>query len=391
MSAAPSAAPGGGGSPAYAALAGDDAATALVVDERAAAGVGRDYAVGSAEHRQGGGATPDDAPRESEERPSADGVVEETITLLGDKPDAERPGPPRSDELLPTAAQQNAEDKDDGAPHTDGGRLEVAGVTEAKVEAMEQRLLDISAAHDAKLTALQTQVTSAVDKLEQLVRSDEERRRTQPSRCTRCLFWLQSYRVRGFRLPVLIGLLSSLVLPEMDAVSDVLVTIEFYEGGDMGWFEASLTILLVSGTFATGLLAFLVGDDDVLCCKRVKRRTCGWLFVGLLAAPFGMSGLAPVVVAALTLYQGKEAGRDLKDGLIMKWFKALEVIFEALPQSILQAYVAVAYGRLNPSDPEHFSRLLCFSISISLLGAGTSGFNFEASLRNQRQQIVRTG
>eukprot|EP01046_Picozoa_sp_COSAG06_P041744 COSAG06_NODE_5220_length_3629_cov_17.340129_5_plen_125_part_00 len=63
-----------------------------------------------------------------------------------------------------------------GAMHRDidGARLDKS-VTEAKVEAMGQRLLDISAAHDDKVTALQTQV----DKLEQLVRGDEERRRTQ--------------------------------------------------------------------------------------------------------------------------------------------------------------------------------------------------------------------
>ena len=54
----------------------------------------------------------------------------------------------------------------------------------------------------------------------------------------------------------------------------------------------------------------------------------------------------------------------------------IEVVFEALPQSILQAYVAIAYGRLNPSDPEHFSRLLCFSICVSLLGAGATCFGF---------------
>ena len=61
-----------------------------------------------------------------------------------------------------------------GDMHIDGARLDKS-VTEAKVEAMGQRLLDISAAHDDKVTALQTQV----DTLEQLVRSDDERRRTQ--------------------------------------------------------------------------------------------------------------------------------------------------------------------------------------------------------------------
>ena len=76
-----------------------------------------------------------------------------------------------------------------------------------------------------------------------------------PSCCKRCSYRLLNRRVRGLRLPAFLGLLGSLVLPEMDAVSDWLVTLEFYEGGDMGWFEASLTVLLVSGGLATVLLA----------------------------------------------------------------------------------------------------------------------------------------
>jgi hypothetical protein len=164
---------------------------------------------------------------------------------------------------------------------------------------------------------------------------------------------------------------------------------------------ASLTILLVSGTFATLLLWLLIVEGTYRqrgliasrdCGSKIKDRKCGLLFAGLLAAPFGMSGLAPVVTATLMLYQGRLFCQPLlTNGAIMKLFKALEVVFEALPQSILQAYVVVAYGRLNPSDSEHFSRLLCFSISISLLGAGTSGFNFEGAFRNQGRQVVRTG
>eukprot|EP01043_Picozoa_sp_COSAG02_P087235 COSAG02_NODE_24546_length_684_cov_566.044444_1_plen_227_part_11 len=75
----------------------------------------------------------------------------------------------------------------------------------------------------------------------------------------------------------------------------------------------------------------------------------------------------------------------------MKAFKALELVFEALPQSILQAYVAIAYGRLDPSDPEHFSRLLCFSICVSLLGAGATCFSFEGAARNRTRVVVGAG
>ena len=58
---------------------------------------------------------------------------------------------------------------------------------------------------------------------------------------------------------------------------------------------------------------------------------------------------------------------------------AAELAFEALPQSTLQGYVAISYGKLNPSDPEHFSPLLAGSISISLLGAGATFFGSDGT------------
>jgi hypothetical protein len=127
MSTAPSAASGSGSGPAYSALTSDDngaEAAGPAAGERAAAGVGRDDAVGSAEPVQAGAegrAPPDGVPREIEERPTAGDQVEETDTLLGGEPDAERPGPPRSDELSSTATdEQNApaeEKPDPAAPH----------------------------------------------------------------------------------------------------------------------------------------------------------------------------------------------------------------------------------------------------------------------------------
>eukprot|EP01043_Picozoa_sp_COSAG02_P009960 COSAG02_NODE_343_length_24147_cov_30.662051_23_plen_198_part_01 len=97
-----------------------------------------------------------------------------------------------------------------------------------------------------------------------------------PSCCKRCSYRLLNRRVRGLRLPAFLGLLGSLVLPEMDAVSDWLVTLEFYEGGDMGWFEASLTVLLVSGGLATLALAWMFANAGAECCQNLDGKgTCG--------------------------------------------------------------------------------------------------------------------
>ena len=54
----------------------------------------------------------------------------------------------------------------------------------------------------------------------------------------------------------------------------------------------------------------------------------------------------------------------------MKIFKALELVFEALPRPILQAYVAIAYGRLNLTGALQPAALLLHSVS--LLGAGAT-------------------
>jgi hypothetical protein len=184
--------------------------------------------------------------------------------------------------------------------------------------------------------------------------------------------------------------LASLVLPEMDAASDWLVTYQFYEDGDTHWFHASLTILLVSGCVATLGLAMTFAAQGTRCCKDLSRNSrCGKVALALFAALIAVPGLAPVATAGLMLYMGEDADRALKDGFQMKGLKAAELVLEALPQSILQAYVAVSYGRLNPSDQEHFSSLLCFSISISLLGAGSTNFMAESTCRNQHDSALQ--
>eukprot|EP01043_Picozoa_sp_COSAG02_P079956 COSAG02_NODE_18770_length_920_cov_1.002436_1_plen_276_part_01 len=243
---------------------------------------------------------------------------------------------------------------------------------------------------DQPLPAAQQMVVAAVSRGDDAVAPTVQEAVAHRTSLSQCVAWVRSRRVRGWALPAFLGLLGSLVLPEMDAVSDWLVTIEFYEAGDTGWFEASLTILLASGVLATlALTRMLCEDVDVrpnawtkttrsryCTCLPREPRVLRYFLTFLLVAPVGLSGLAPVAVAAITLYHGGAAAQELKSGFWMKAFKALELAFEALPQSILQAYVAIAYGRLNPSDPERFSRLLCFSISISLLGAGATCFSF---------------
>ena len=54
---------------------------------------------------------------------------------------------------------------------------------------------------------------------------------------------------------------------------------------------------------------------------------------------------------------------------------------EALPQSMLQAYVGISYGKLDPLA-EDFSPLLAVSLFLSLFGAGSTLFAAETAARN---------
>ena len=141
--------------------------------------------------------------------------------------------------------------------------------------------------------------------------------------CARRCFALRECKVRGFRLPEFLGLCGSLVLPTADAWLDWSVTIVWYLRGDVHWAAAGLTINLVSGALS-GLVLGLVFHDGGDLMGKCKAYPLGVLL--------GMLGLAPVAWAALVLYW-RDTLRG-PDGL--KLFKALELVFEALPQSVLQ-------------------------------------------------------
>ena len=119
-------------------------------------------------------------------------------------------------------------------------------------------------------------------------------------------------------------LLGSVALPTSDAWLDWRVTYQFYRDGDVHWFEAGLAINLISGAlFGLPLVAFAL-SGDMQCWKKLP--------LALLSLLIGISGLAPAFAGLFALVSG-----DVKEGTKMILFiKAVELIFEALPQSILQ-------------------------------------------------------
>eukprot|EP01045_Picozoa_sp_COSAG04_P003269 COSAG04_NODE_131_length_24280_cov_40.563418_14_plen_360_part_00 len=135
-------------------------------------------------------------------------------------------------------------------------------------------------------------------------------------------FELREYKVRGFRIPQLLNLLGALALPTADGWLDWALVIKWYLGGDVHWFQIGLTINLLSGSLSAVLLRKLLVQD-------LNWHWFEATFVGFI---IGALGLAPAACAAVMLYKqnAKDATRALRT------FKALELVFEALPQSILQ-------------------------------------------------------
>eukprot|EP01045_Picozoa_sp_COSAG04_P014294 COSAG04_NODE_1061_length_8505_cov_15.541042_2_plen_1164_part_00 len=124
-----------------------------------------------------------------------------------------------------------------------------------------------------------------------------------------------------------------------------------------------------------------------------------WRRVLPLALVLGVPGLAPAAWTVMLLrddHADTERGESLiafaGGTKVLKLFKIVELIVESVPQSVLQTYVGVAYGKFDPSSPK-FSYLLPVSVSVSLLGAGFTVFGLEVEMRNAnaKTQVVSLG
>ncbi len=228
--------------------------------------------------------------------------------------------------------------------------------------------------------------------------------------CADCRAYLQGLRLWKIsgrtRFPAFLALLCSLTLPMINVATDWAVTFSFYINGDMNWFKTSLTIQLLSGSLSGTLLA---GVDLHAKLGKTSRLTplSGISFMSLIAhsgmaggtgmAQFrsyplglvlGLLGLSHLVHVGVCLSGHMSSAHILEK---MKLYKAIDLVFEALPQSLLQAWVGVVMGQLDSSSPS-FSALITTSLCVSILGAGVTCFTLEAIGRNgnamSRNEIV---
>ena len=230
--------------------------------------------------------------------------------------------------------------------------------------------------------------------------------------------------VCGFELTKVLALLASVAMPLLDSSSDWGVTASFYANGDFNWFRAGLVIQLIAGTFAGLFLLGYIADQDPdvnssgclgrcvdWCCTRLQDfcGECIWaccvclptslLAIALIIA-MGVVGLAPVVVAIVSLQHGYRMSQQNEvwsqdtvkgDRRWLKGAKGMELVLEAVPQSLLQTYIGVSYGQINPND-EFFNPVLATSIALSFVGAALTLFGLEMEMRNKLGDVtIRLG
>ena len=190
----------------------------------------------------------------------------------------------------------------------------------------------------------------------------------------------------GMTAVALAMLLKGRALGLLDFWTDVSVTLAWRASGDEGWFNAGWLILLIGGGQSGYLLWIFVAGR--LAGDSKPRRWAKLAAALPLCLALGLVGLAPVVAAVLLLRDSARGDETVgKDGLTatkrgmktLKWLAFIELIFETIPQSILQTYVGVSYGQFTFADP-NFSWLLVVSVFLGVVTGGLGAVGAQALL-----------
>ena len=151
-------------------------------------------------------------------------------------------------------------------------------------------------------------------------------------------------------------MLMKIVMPTYDQLSDWIVAFNFKAAGDVLWYQNALIIQLLSiGVSGIALATWGCGmwgaNSPNLGSKATPLILCG--------------GFAPAVVAYLA-WKNDNAGMLEED---LKYFLALELFVEGLPQSTLQSYVGISYGRFD-FGTSVFDLFLFVTFIVGMLQAG---------------------
>eukprot|EP01043_Picozoa_sp_COSAG02_P008697 COSAG02_NODE_283_length_25709_cov_24.523311_16_plen_1395_part_00 len=191
-------------------------------------------------------------------------------------------------------------------------------------------------------------------------------------RVERTVAGLDGPAVRGFNFREFMQLLMTIVAPTVDAGSDWLVIYSWHLSGDHDWMRAGLTIQLTGGVICG--IAFGWTLSERVNCHRVCVHPCSALLLAIILGPLG---LVPVGMAVVLL-----VSRDKDLLIVLKVFTVLELMLETIPQSMMQVYVGVAYGQLDPHS-QNFSYVLAGSVVWAFIVAGNTLFGVELLERSR--------
>eukprot|EP01045_Picozoa_sp_COSAG04_P004566 COSAG04_NODE_201_length_20457_cov_316.186462_4_plen_430_part_00 len=160
-------------------------------------------------------------------------------------------------------------------------------------------------------------------------------------RCQACTFAVIEYKVCGFRLRKFFPLCGAVMLSTTDAWLDWALVRKWFLSGDVNWFHIGLSINLVSGLISAAILAKnfqskAKPEPQPEPESEPEHRRFRELYnvaMALICCLLGVAGLAPMAFGFFILYSEDESGNGTQ---LLKYLKIAELIFEALPQSILQ-------------------------------------------------------
>ena len=211
-----------------------------------------------------------------------------------------------------------------------------------------------------------------------------------------CLRRTVEKEFRGARVPELMAIFAAFFVPVGDVSSDWAVVVGFqndcaifrqtYPGCVEEPYTNCTFVSKLGGTVESpctwalgGWLTMALGGitSAAFLFLAMSQKGGKYMAAAPFCAGFALFGLAPVFHAAmaLMLQDPKSVGRN------MKIAKGIELIFEAIPQSSLQAYVMVIDDRLNWENDVKWDPGLGLSVLISFFGAGTTLFGLEAAER----------
>ena len=165
--------------------------------------------------------------------------------------------------------------------------------------------------------------------------------------------------------------LLSAILYVVDVFSDVALAIQYFGDGNVAWGRWTTAFIVIPWILT---LAFICCS----CCQNGWNRSePPYMFV---AAVMNLFPVLLLVTAALQHWRDDtQTAKDSKS--LADIFRVIEVSFEALPQSVLQIYIA---GQTN-----HLDLLLIVSIASSLFSISSGYFHCFGAFQNPRHEVPK--